>query len=99
MLAVWATCALGSGQTATPAPAGPKPPATSDATGVPAAPATKLTDKQKALADQTERLLVMATELKDQVAKTNKSVLSVKVVEKAQEIEQYARQLKDQAKK
>jgi hypothetical protein len=57
------------------------------------------TDKQKALAKQTERLLDMATELKVQVDKTNKNILSLTVVQKAQEIEALARGMKEQAKK
>lgn len=57
------------------------------------------TDKQKALAQQTEVLFDMATELKAQVDKTNKNILSMKVVEKAEQIEQMARAMKDQARK
>ncbi len=53
--------------------------------GQPAAPASpsrdNRTEKQKALAMQTERLFDMATELKAQVDKTNKNILSLMVVE------------------
>lgn len=58
-----------------------------------------LNEKQKALADEAERLLSMATELKEQVDMTNKNILSVKVVRKAEEIELFARRMKGEAKK
>jgi hypothetical protein len=57
------------------------------------------TEKQKALAMQTERLFDMATELKVQVDKTNKNILSLKVVAKAEEIELLAKGMKAQAKR
>jgi len=62
------------------------------------APDTR-TEKQKALALETERLFDMATELKAQVDKTNKNILSLKVVEKAEEIEALAKGIRAQAKK
>jgi hypothetical protein len=43
---------------------------------------------------QTEKLVAMATELKVSVDKTNKNILSWAVVQQAQQIEQYAHQLK-----
>ena len=57
------------------------------------------TEKQKALAKQTEKLFDMATELKAQVDKTNKNILSMKVVEKAQEIELLAKGMKTEARR
>jgi len=66
---------------------------------VPVADTRKLNEKQKALADETDRLLSMATELKEQVGMTSKNILSVKVVRKAEEIELYARHMKDETKK
>jgi len=63
-----------------------------------AAPDTR-TEKQKALAKQAERLFDMATELKVQVDKTNKNILSLKVVEKAEEIEGLAKGMKEKAKR
>ncbi len=62
-------------------------------------PVTARTDKQLALQAQTDRLVALATELKEQVDKTNKNILSVKVVRKAEEIEQFAKRLKEQGKK
>jgi hypothetical protein len=50
--------------------------------------------KPTALALQTEKLLAMATELKLRVDKTNKDILSCAVMRQAEEIEQYAHQLK-----
>ncbi len=55
-------------------------------------------DKQKKLAADTDKLLAMATDLKQQVAKTNKDVLSVDVIKKADEIEKLARSLKQEMK-
>lgn len=52
------------------------------------------TEKQKALAMQTQKLAAMATELKASVDKTNKDILSWAVVQQAQQIEQYVHQLK-----
>jgi len=65
----------------------------------PVADAAKQTEKQKALASQADRLVEMANELKTQVDRTNKNILSLKVVEKAQEIETLAKGMKEQAKK
>jgi hypothetical protein len=62
-------------------------------TGDPAA-----SDKQKKLAADTDKLLAMATDLKQQVDKTNKDVLSVDVIKKAEEIEKLARSLKNEMK-
>lgn len=57
---------------------------------------TKLTDKQKALADQADRLLALANELQARVDVTSKNILSLKVVQKAEEIESLAKQMKGQ---
>ena len=50
--------------------------------------------KQTALALQAQKLVAMATELKASVDRTNKDILSCEVVRKAQDIEQYAHQMK-----
>jgi len=57
------------------------------------------TSKQKLLDDQAQRLVTMANELKAAVDKTNKNILSLDVVRKAEEIESLARKMKDQEKK
>lgn len=67
-----------------------------DVEGLKAAP--PMTDKQKKLAADTDRLLALAKELKQQVDKTNKNVLSVTVVKKAEEIEKLARSVKTEMK-
>ena len=65
---------------------------------VPAAAGQQGNEKQKKLAADTDKLLAMATDLKQQVDKTNKDVLSVDVIKKAEEIEKLARSLKNEMK-
>lgn len=55
-------------------------------------------DRQKQLVDDTNKLLELATELKTDVDKTNKDVLSVDVIKKADEIEKLAKSVKDRMK-
>jgi hypothetical protein len=55
-------------------------------------------ERQAALKRDTEKLLKLATELKEYVDKTNESVLSVDVVKKAEEIEKLAHSVKDKMK-
>lgn len=55
-------------------------------------------DRQKRLVADTQRLLALATELKDDVDKTNKDMLSVDVVKKADEIEKLAHSVKEKMK-
>jgi hypothetical protein len=77
----------------------PKSSETAKAAAVPSGDLRKLTERQKALASQADRLVNMANELKEQVDKTDKNILSLKVVEKAQEIEALAKGMKEQARK
>jgi len=51
--------------------------------------------RQKQLVKDTDKLLALATELKSEVEKTNKNVLSVEVVKKADEIEKLAKSVKE----
>ena len=51
--------------------------------------------RQEQLVKDTNKLLALATELKSQVDKTNKDVLSVDVVKKAEEIEKLAKNVKE----
>ncbi len=51
-------------------------------------------DRQKQLVADTDKLLELATELHTDVAKTNKNVLSVDVIRKADEIERLAHSVK-----
>ena len=52
-------------------------------------------ERQKRLVEDTERLLTLATQLHDDVAKTNKNILSIDVVKRADEIERLAHAVKD----
>ena len=55
-------------------------------------------DRQKRLEADTDKLLQLATQLHEDVAKTNKNVLSVDVVKRAQEIEKLAHDVKERMK-
>jgi hypothetical protein len=55
-------------------------------------------ERQKKLMADTDKLLLLATDLKQQVDKTNKDVLSVDVVKKAEEIEKLAKSVKERMK-
>jgi hypothetical protein len=55
-------------------------------------------ERQAALKADTEKLLKLATELKQSVDKTNASVLSLDVMKKAEEIEKLAHSVKDKMK-
>ena len=55
-------------------------------------------ERQAALKRDTDKLLKLATELKDYVDKTNESVLSLEVVKKAEEIEKLAHSVKEKMK-
>jgi hypothetical protein len=52
-------------------------------------------DRQKQLQRDTDKLLSLAKELKEEVDKSNKDTLSVDVVKKAGEIEKLAKSVKD----
>lgn len=54
--------------------------------------------RQKQLIDDTNKLLALANELKDEVDKTNKDTLSLSVVKKAEQIEKLAKSVKDKMK-
>ena len=56
------------------------------------------TDRQKKLVSDTDKLLSLATELKQEVDKTDKNTLSVDVVKKADEIERLAHSVKEKMK-
>ncbi len=55
-------------------------------------------ERQKQLVQDTDKLLVLATQLKQDVDKTNKDVLSVDVIRKADEIEKLAHSVKERMK-
>jgi hypothetical protein len=52
-------------------------------------------DRQKQLERDTDKLLSLAKELKEEVNKSNKDTLSIDVVKKAAEIEKLAKSVKD----
>ncbi len=55
-------------------------------------------DRQKAIKKDTDKLLQLATELKQYVDKTNDNTLSLDVVKKAGEIEKLAKDVKEKMK-
>ena len=55
-------------------------------------------DRQKRLVSDTEKLLQLATQLHNDVAKTDKNVLSLDVIRRAEEIERLAHGVKDRMK-
>jgi hypothetical protein len=55
-------------------------------------------DRQKRLVADTDKLLALATDLKQQVDKTNPNILSVEVIKKAEEIEKLAHSVKERMK-
>jgi hypothetical protein len=55
-------------------------------------------DRQKQIRRDSEKLLQLATELKDYVDKSNENILSMDVIRKADEIEKYAHSVKEKMK-
>jgi hypothetical protein len=55
-------------------------------------------ERQKQLVADTDRLLTLATQLHNDVAKTNKDILSIDVVKRADEIEKLAHAVKERMK-
>ena len=52
-------------------------------------------ERQLSLKKDTDRLLQLATELKQYVDKTNENMLSLDVIRKAEEVEKLAHQVKE----
>ncbi len=52
-------------------------------------------DRQLHLKTDTDKLFKLATELKDQVDKSNQNILSLDVIKKAEEIEKLAHSVKE----
>jgi hypothetical protein len=94
---------LGRTSAQNPVPGPPKLPR-DDKTSEPSEPpasSTKslLEQNQKEIKKEIEKLYELATQLKDEIEKTDSSaVLSVALVKKAEEVEKLARQIKDRAK-
>jgi hypothetical protein len=55
-------------------------------------------ERKKQIADESARLLKLATDLKAEVDKTTKDTLSITVVRKADEIEKLAHSVKENTK-
>ena len=55
-------------------------------------------DRQKKLQEDTDKLLKLATELKEYVDKTNENILSVEVIKKTDEIEKLAKSVREKMK-
>jgi hypothetical protein len=55
-------------------------------------------ERQAEIQRDTEKLLKLATELKDYVGKTNEDILSLDVIKKADEIEKLAHDVKEKMK-
>jgi hypothetical protein len=55
-------------------------------------------DRQKALKNDTDKLVKLAAELKDYVDKSNENVLSLDVIKKADQIEKLAHSVKEKMK-
>jgi type VI protein secretion system component VasF len=56
---------------------------------------TRNNQRQQQLVSDTAKLLELATQLKDEVDKSNKNTLSLSVVKKAEEIEKLAKAVKE----
>lgn len=63
-----------------------------------AAPSNPDVERQKKLAADVEHMLVLATELKQAVDKTDKNTLSIEVLRKADELEKLARSVKERTR-
>jgi len=55
-------------------------------------------DRQKAIQRDTDKLLKLATELKQYVDKTNENILSLDVLKKTEEIDKLAKSIHDKMK-
>ncbi len=55
-------------------------------------------ERQQRLVEDTNKLLELATDLKTQVDKTNRGIMSIDVIKKAEEIEKLAHSVKERMK-
>ncbi|HVZ15475.1 MAG TPA: hypothetical protein VG897_00020 [Terriglobales bacterium] len=55
-------------------------------------------DRQQKLKEDTDKLLKLATELKEYVDKSNEQILSIEVLKKTDEIEKLAKSVRDKMK-
>jgi hypothetical protein len=73
-------------------------PATAEATADTSTPTTPQTSLQKQLADDTAKLLTLASELKAELDKSSKDKLSLSVIRKAEQVEKLAHKVRDEMK-
>jgi hypothetical protein len=57
-----------------------------------------MSERQKRLVEDTDKLLKLTTALKEQVDESNKDILSVDMIKKAEEIEKLAHSVKERIK-
>lgn len=57
-----------------------------------------MSERQKRLVSDTEKLVALTTALKEQVDESNKDVLSLDMIKKAEEIEKLAHSVKERIK-
>lgn len=55
-------------------------------------------ERQEALKKDTDKLMALCTELKEQVDKSNENILSLDVIKKAEEIEKLAKSVREKMK-
>ena len=58
----------------------------------------RITERQKRLVADTEKLVALTTALKEQVDESNKDILSLDMIKKAEEIEKLAHSVKERIK-
>jgi len=58
----------------------------------------RITERQKRLVADTEKLVALTTALKEQVDESNKDILSIDMIKKAEEIEKLAHSVKERIK-
>ena len=58
----------------------------------------RISDRQKRLVEDTDKLLALTTALKEQVNESDKNILSLDMVKKAEEIEKLAHSVKERIK-
>ena len=58
----------------------------------------RIAERQKRLVEDMDKLLVLTTALKEQVDQSNKDILSVDMIKKAEEIEKLAHSVKERIK-
>ena len=58
----------------------------------------RIAERQKQLVADTDKLLLLTTALKEQVNESNKDILSLDMIKKAEEIEKLAHSVKERIK-